>query len=67
LGDKIWHGQNTRHPTGVIPEKDAPKRSKGTYEVSFQCDWSFDPADISRAMDSNSSAAHGEVCAVGAL
>ena len=62
LSDEVGHGENARHPTSVISEKDAAEGSKSTDEVGFYCDGSFNPIDIGRAMDDNTSSHLGVVC-----
>jgi hypothetical protein len=49
LLDEVLHAQHARHPSCVITEEDAAKRSECTDQVGFDGDWGFDTSKISRA------------------
>ena len=53
LTDKVFHGQNTAHPSGVVTEKDTTKGSKGTDEVGPHGDGGLEARRVSRAGDDN--------------
>ena len=53
--DEVFHPKDAAHVARVIPEEDATKGSKRTYQVGLDSDWGFNTVGVGCARDNDCS------------